>query len=86
MVFDLDSTHKKPYEPIIIGRFEISPDKTNELECSEIAKQNDNKKKVNAKNDKELSETRIDNDRIICSVPCSLHSRKPPLDGMKLTS
>ncbi|XP_028404623.1 methyltransferase-like protein 4 isoform X2 [Dendronephthya gigantea] len=81
MVFDLDSTHKKPYEPIIIGRFVIS-DSNNEPDCSEAEKQYNNKKEVNAKIDREISETRIDNDRIICSVPCSLHSRKPPLNDI----
>lgn len=61
MVFDFDSTHKKPYEPLIIGQF--------------------HKNKEGSK-DKKLSVKELPETQVVCSVPCSLHSRKPPVNGM----
>ena len=86
LVFDLDSTHKKPYEPLLIGQFEM----TAAGECSfshsaatdgngEIISENHSEKS----NDKEYPEMTIPEHQIICSIPCSLHSRKPPLNGTK---
>jgi hypothetical protein len=90
MVFDLDSTHKKPYEPLIIGQFEIFTDENKSSGCFDLTKQCDDKsgnfseKNTEKKNiDKLFSEFMIPENQIICSVPCSLHSRKPPLNGTK---
>ena len=93
MVFDLDSTHKKPYEPLIIGQFEILTDENTSTGCSTPTKQcNDRNKNFSEKDtnkkkiDESSTEILIPENQIICSVPCSLHSRKPPLNGMKFQS
>lgn len=88
-MFDLDSTHKKPYEPLIIGQFEIFLDGNSSSGFSAVTKQCGDKSEVLSENeseknkDKKFSETMIPENQIICSVPCSLHSRKPPLNGTK---
>ena len=86
MVFDLDSPHKKPYEPLIIGQFETVLNngtpcsqfvtKSSHKECETLDKDSDEDNK-----DENFMETIIPKTKIICSVPCSLHSRKPPLNG-----
>jgi hypothetical protein len=88
MVFDLDSTHKKPYEPLIIGQFEMFTDEGSPG-CSDVTKQCGDKNEFFSEKDsekknknKKFSKT-IPESQIICSVPCSLHSRKPPLNGTK---
>uniref|UniRef100_F6UFW3 Methyltransferase-like protein 4 n=2 Tax=Ciona intestinalis TaxID=7719 RepID=F6UFW3_CIOIN len=53
-LYPFDSLHKKPYETIIIGRY--NPKRSHQPKCIE--------------NMKEL---------VICSIPCSQHSHKPPL-------
>eukprot|EP00112_Aurelia_sp_Birch-Aquarium-sp1_P012801 Seg2698.1 transcript_id=Seg2698.1/GoldUCD/mRNA.D3Y31 product="Methyltransferase-like protein 4" protein_id=Seg2698.1/GoldUCD/D3Y31 len=70
-VFDLDSLHKKPYEPIIIGRFH--KDKVTHLEQTA----GDVPKGSNWQMD-------LPSHKVICSVPCTLHSRKPPLNEILL--
>ena len=76
LVFDLDSTHKKPYEPLVIGQF---IHKTGNIKPNdEIYPYKDSKKR---NEEKEFLETVIPENQIICSVPCSLHSRKPPVNG-----
>ncbi|KAK3607546.1 hypothetical protein CHS0354_025803 [Potamilus streckersoni] len=57
MVYDFDSSHKKPYETLVLGR------------CHQNAES--------------LGTTRLtepDDGKVIISVPCSIHSKKPPLD------
>ncbi|OCT74642.1 N(6)-adenine-specific methyltransferase METTL4 [Xenopus laevis] len=58
-VFPLDSTHKKPYEVLIIGRFKGAGNST--ARKSEICL------------------PPIPERKLIVSVPCKLHSHKPPL-------
>ncbi|CAB4023679.1 methyltransferase 4 isoform X1 [Paramuricea clavata] len=88
MVFDLESTHKKPYEPLIIGQFEIFSDGNSSSGFSAVTKQCGDKSEVLSENeseknkDQKFSETMIPENQIICSVPCSLHSRKPPLNDI----
>lgn len=107
MVYDLDSTHKKPYEPLLIGRFDerIKPcerrtiDKTGPEEFNNrtdemtiypgLEGKNQGKVKVSLENVRETKDKGQQSDferilpqhQIICSVPCSFHSRKPPLNG-----
>ena len=86
LVFDLDSTHKKPYEPLLIGQFEMPT--IGECSFSHSASTDGNGEFVSENhseksNDKEYPEMTIPEHQIICSVPCSLHSRKPPLNGTK---
>lgn len=86
MVFDLDSTHKKPYEPLLIGQFEILAEggprfgrfAATSVNSEIISK--DHSERSNA-NDKQFPGTTVPENQIICSIPCSLHSRKPPLNG-----
>ncbi|KAL3869697.1 hypothetical protein ACJMK2_042349 [Sinanodonta woodiana] len=57
MVYDFDSSHKKPYETLVLGRYH--------------------------QNAESLVTTRLtepDDGKVIISVPCSIHSKKPPLD------
>nr|XP_056710495.1 N(6)-adenine-specific methyltransferase METTL4 [Euleptes europaea] len=60
-VFPLDSSHKKPYEILVLGRLQGSTDMP--LRISE---------------DEALP---IPDHKLIVSVPCTLHSHKPPLTG-----
>ena len=86
MVFDLDSTHKKPYEPLLIGQFEMLADGGSSFSHSAATSVNSeiiSKEHSEKSNDKQFPETTIPENQIICSIPCSLHSRKPPLNGTK---
>ncbi|NXH12331.1 METL4 protein, partial [Bucco capensis] len=59
-VLPLDSLHKKPYEVLVLGRFEG--------EVQEAARRPE-------------EALPIPEHKLIVSVPCSLHSHKPPLAG-----
>ncbi|CAI9736749.1 N(6)-adenine-specific methyltransferase METTL4 [Octopus vulgaris] len=61
-VNDMDSSHKKPYEVLILGRHKKGdPAGLNDVRCSPDGP-------------KSLPESRV-----ILTIPCSLHSKKPPL-------
>ena len=90
-VFDIDSSHKKPYEPLIIGRY--SAKSKNRKKDAEVPggylKTDEEIKLSNGEDCKPLPEetapTKFANlpyHKVLCSVPCVLHSRKPPLNGM----
>ncbi|XP_069476962.1 N(6)-adenine-specific methyltransferase METTL4 [Ambystoma mexicanum] len=59
-VFPLDSTHKKPYEVLILGRLRTGT-------CSP------------SRSKSEVTEVPVPDHKLIVSVPCTLHSHKPPL-------
>uniref|UniRef100_A0A8C8SMM1 Methyltransferase like 4 n=1 Tax=Pelusios castaneus TaxID=367368 RepID=A0A8C8SMM1_9SAUR len=59
-VFPLDSSHKKPYEVLVLGRVKGSVDLP-----------------LSRKSDVEVLP--IPDNKLIVSVPCTLHSHKPPL-------
>lgn len=108
MVFDLDSTHKKPYEPLLIGQFDdrIKACEHNTIKKSRREnfdnginemtvytwreKNNENKTEISLENNDEVKieekqdvpERTLPQHQLICSVPCSLHSRKPPLNDI----
>uniref|UniRef100_A0A8D0GYX7 Methyltransferase 4, N6-adenosine n=1 Tax=Sphenodon punctatus TaxID=8508 RepID=A0A8D0GYX7_SPHPU len=58
-VFPLDSSHKKPYEVLVLGRVQGNTDLTLRKPQDEVLPVPDHK--------------------LIVSVPCTLHSHKPPL-------
>ncbi|XP_019402251.1 PREDICTED: methyltransferase-like protein 4 [Crocodylus porosus] len=58
-IFPLDSSHKKPYEVLVLGRVQGNVDLS--LRKSEV------------------EEPSIPDHKLIVSVPCTLHSHKPPL-------
>ncbi|XP_078574262.1 uncharacterized protein LOC144860761 isoform X2 [Branchiostoma floridae x Branchiostoma japonicum] len=59
-VFPMDSPHKKPYETIILGRFQDQSDGPTETSSPPLSD--------------------VPRHKVICSVPCAIHSRKPPLE------
>lgn len=64
-MYDLDSSHKKPYEILLIAKgLEVSESPTNL--CSSKAP---------------VSIPDFPKHKVICSVPSLIHSHKPPLDG-----
>ena len=65
-VCDFQSSHKKPYETILIGCYHESVNHVNPETSSQC----------------NLNSTVIPFHKIFCSVPCSLHSRKPILYDM----
>ena len=94
LVIDLDSPHKKPYETLIIGRFKAKTvcddDNIGESTFSDQAMFNSAEREfiehtTVGKDDTKCKETNglksIPNQMVICSVPCQIHSRKPPLSG-----
>ncbi|XP_076773845.1 N(6)-adenine-specific methyltransferase METTL4 isoform X2 [Arvicanthis niloticus] len=60
-VFPLDSTHKKPYECLVLGRVKA--------------------KTALALRSADVRAPPVPDQRLIVSVPCVLHSHKPPLTG-----
>ncbi|NWJ01073.1 METL4 protein, partial [Crypturellus undulatus] len=58
-VFPLDSSHKKPYEVLVLGRVQGSIEEALSRKSEEVLP--------------------IPDHKLIVSVPCSLHSHKPPL-------
>ncbi|KAM7177014.1 N(6)-adenine-specific methyltransferase METTL4 isoform 2-T3 [Macrochelys suwanniensis] len=60
-VFPLDSSHKKPYEVLVLGRVQGSIDLPLRKSDVEVLP--------------------IPDHKLIVSVPCTLHSHKPPLTG-----
>ncbi|XP_074064448.1 N(6)-adenine-specific methyltransferase METTL4 [Macrotis lagotis] len=58
-VFPLDSSHKKPYEGLVLGRIQ--------------------RETVLPLRNPEIKELPIPDHKLIVSVPCTLHSHKPPL-------
>lgn len=101
MVFDLDSTHKKPYEPLLIGRFvksieqyerrtiiESSHEEFNTsidetTVCPAMENNVETESGVSLTSCCESRERPLPQHQVICSVPCTLHSRKPPLNGKR---
>lgn len=74
-VFDMDSVQKKPYEHIIIGRA-----KENFVQKPENDHPVENECKSEGTHTSTLRECNVIDDHcVIISVPCSIHSRKPPL-------
>ncbi|KAG8442140.1 hypothetical protein GDO86_011077 [Hymenochirus boettgeri] len=58
-VFPLDSLHKKPYEVLVLGRFQNAENST--------------------KSSAKIHLNPVPEHRLIVSIPCKLHSHKPPL-------
>ena len=67
-VYDLDSPHKKPYEALLLGRYKSQHPHNQEKEQQEII--------TGGERDNHLPQ-----DKVIISIPCSLHSKKPNLEG-----
>lgn len=100
MVFDLDSTHKKPYEPLLIGQFvkkiQSFEPRTNIISereefnngtdettvCPAVESNVGTETGVSLRSCYESSERSLPQHQVICSVPCTLHSRKPPLNDI----
>uniref|UniRef100_A0A803K927 Methyltransferase like 4 n=1 Tax=Xenopus tropicalis TaxID=8364 RepID=A0A803K927_XENTR len=64
-VFPLDSNHKKPYEVLVLGRFQGTVN--------------------SAGRESGISLPPIPERKLIVSVPCKLHSHKPPLSDYQTT-
>ncbi|XP_031566671.1 N(6)-adenine-specific DNA methyltransferase METTL4-like, partial [Actinia tenebrosa] len=93
-VIDLDSPHKKPYETLIIGRFKSTkssdanlavsclsdPKTTDTTDALVFTDEKECREMVNCKEQNGLKS--IPNHMVICSVPCQIHSRKPPLSDV----
>ena len=71
-VFDLNSTHKKPYEPIIIGRYSESYKQENSAVDATC--------EIRSTDSQSEEESVFPFHKVICSTPSVLHSRKPPLN------
>lgn len=67
-VCELLSEHKKPYEWIVIGRFEIK-------ECKDLSTETTDKHQENIS----TCNTNLPDKFMLVSVPCALHSKKPVL-------
>ncbi|KAK6990373.1 methyltransferase-like protein 4 isoform X1 [Biomphalaria glabrata] len=76
-VCDINSSHKKPYEQLIIGRCNLSAGQV----VTRIHKTLNNQL-VEKQREKEMSPARLPQNFLIVSVPCSLHSKKPPLSDV----
>ena len=64
-MYDLDSSHKKPYEILLVAkRLEVSESPANS--CNSKAS---------------IGISDFPKHKVICSVPSLVHSHKPPLDG-----
>ena len=78
MVMNIDSLHKKPYEPLILGKFQaphschVAQNSNDDVCTDSVSLPFENVTKQKRK---------IPESHVICSIPCSLHSRKPPLNG-----
>ncbi|KAL4236193.1 Methyltransferase-like protein 4 [Mactra antiquata] len=73
-VFDLNYQHKKPYETLIIGKLRKP--------CCHGNRVNEHINKVDVTNDDILCachSIQVPDNQVLISVPCSLHSKKPPL-------
>lgn len=64
-VYDLDSPHKKPYEALLLGRYKNKHGSTQGIKEQESVS--------------DSKEDKIPQDKVIISIPCSLHSKKPYL-------
>ncbi|XP_060605650.1 N(6)-adenine-specific methyltransferase METTL4-like [Ruditapes philippinarum] len=88
-VYDLESPHKRPYETLIIGKYHPVSMETQNATC-DLDNARDSSQASNLKIDapendwassKDNQDSRgcITDNKVIISVPCSLHSKKPPL-------
>ncbi|XP_046851303.1 N(6)-adenine-specific methyltransferase METTL4-like isoform X2 [Xenia sp. Carnegie-2017] len=79
MVMNIDSLHKKPYEPLILGKFQaphschVAHNSSDDVCTDSVSLPFENV----TKQKREIPESHV-----ICSIPCSLHSRKPPLNDI----
>ena len=67
MVYDLSSVHKKPYEVLLLGRVNLA---------------NTNEEETVSEGTETSTQQQIGEELTLVSVPCSVHSRKPPLSGI----
>ncbi|XP_060065261.1 N(6)-adenine-specific methyltransferase METTL4-like [Ylistrum balloti] len=67
MVYEFDSPHRKPYEVLIIGR------------CRKLTVETDTESTEEQSIIQEKETSKIPLNRTILSVPCCIHSVKPPL-------
>ncbi|XP_067677632.1 N(6)-adenine-specific methyltransferase METTL4-like [Haliotis asinina] len=82
MICDIDSPTKKPYETLLLGQLvqkgkEITP--KNQAGPPDTSAKGANSPDVTHDNVSGGNVSNLPDSRVIVSVPCSLHSKKPPL-------
>lgn len=86
-VIDFESTHKKPYEILIIGKqnsnIKMKKNAFKFISGVEYAEDTDLSTSSNTQNINAFKHgTTFQRSKVLCSVPCKVHSHKPPLDQL----
>lgn len=74
LVIPIESVHRKPYEPMIIGRFNLATEDGSEIAAK---KARTDKPEIGVNTD----DAQIPQNKVIFSIPTSVHSQKPILSG-----
>lgn len=86
MVCDIDSPTKKPYETLLLARLVRKEGKVTEKNGAgppDTSAKGANSPDFSHVDVSEGNMSDLPDSRVIVSVPCSIHSKKPPLQGQK---